>query len=256
MTISPGVLEVYDRYIALAHLARAEFLGTLAGRLLLVPGFEAKTQPLILAMGIASAATLVIESDARRVQEANLSRVCEFTVNTLDEAIRILKNQIRKREPVAVLLKSDVATSLNEIVERGLQPDLIAFLDGPISKLVTQLVARGARRLDLYGGLGSQRHEEGLIDLTWRIAQAPGLWLPKLDALFENLFPGDPRSQWIGSAPLYLDRQLQFERFVRMTREEAGRFVEALINKVAAGAIGVSVAFKIGEEAERLISAG
>ncbi len=48
----------------------------------------------------------------------------DFVVNTLDEALRALKNQVRLRRPVGVGLVADVDATLAEMVERGVQPDL------------------------------------------------------------------------------------------------------------------------------------
>jgi hypothetical protein len=256
MTTSPDVLQVYDRYIALASMARREFSGTLAGKLLLAPCFETESPQLIFAAGIATAASLVVESDALRIQEANRLRVCEFTVNTLDEAIRILKNQLRKRQPVAVLLKQDLAESLGEMLERGLQPDLAVVSGGcPWGSLTAQFVARGAKVVELHGWVDSNcgQQENGMLDVTWKILEAPGLWLPKVDALLADLFPDDSRSQWIRAAPLYLDRPLQFERFVRLSREEAHLFLGALKSEVVS--IGAPVLLKIGGGKEQIISA-
>ncbi len=49
----------------------------------------------------------------------------DFVVNTLDEALRTLKNEIRQRRPLSVGLIADTDLALAEIAERGLLPDLL-----------------------------------------------------------------------------------------------------------------------------------
>ena len=67
-------------------------------------------------------------------------------VNNLDEALRILKNEVRKKQPVSVCLEGDLAATLHEAVERGLQPDLLA-LPGTTDAVET-LIQRGAIVID------------------------------------------------------------------------------------------------------------
>jgi hypothetical protein len=254
--MSAEIPSVYERYLALAGLAGAEFGGTLGGRIVAVPTLAPEASWLILAAGIASAASLAIESDLLRIRLAIRQRICEFTVNTLDETIRILKNQVRQRQAVAVCLSSGLSPALGEMLDRGLQPDLIAlpangFGNYEESRLMARLIARGSRALDLAGpaqapvwGIGSTA--DGCVDVRWRVTQAPGIWLPKIDSIFEQCFPGDPRCRWIRVAPLYFDRALQFERFVRLRPEEAGAFLTILTGTLRSGEIPVPVKFALG----------
>jgi hypothetical protein len=257
MTGVPDIPSVYRRYLGLADLAAAEFGGTLGGRILVVPGLTPETSQLVLAAGIASAASLAIEADSLRIREANRQRICEFTVNTLSEAIRSLKNQVRMRRAVAVCLSSGVASSLAEMLRRGLQPDLIALPErGPEweeeSRLTARLIAQGSRAIDPedFPSPGC----DGFLDVRWRVTQSPGIWLPRIDELFERTFPGDPRSRWIRVAPLYFDRALGFERFVRLTPEEAGRFRAILAGEIRSQEIPVPVEFAMGANQAEIIA--
>ncbi len=56
-------------------------------------------------------------------------------VNTLDEALRALKNEVRQKRPLTVGLIAEIEATLTEMVERGVQPDL-------------QLVSSDAQRED------------------------------------------------------------------------------------------------------------
>src|SRR5438270_1105367 len=46
-------------------------------------------------------------------------------VNTLDEALRILKNAVRKKENVSVGLVGNCADIIPELAERGVVPDIL-----------------------------------------------------------------------------------------------------------------------------------
>jgi hypothetical protein len=48
----------------------------------------------------------------------------DFVVNSLDEALRALKNEVRQKRPLSVGLIADVDATLAEMDERGIQPDL------------------------------------------------------------------------------------------------------------------------------------
>ena len=84
-----------------------------------------------------------VQPDAAR--EAVCNGTVDFAVNTLDEALRILKNEIRKQQAVSVLLQSDVSPALAEAADRGAQPDLIAWSptgDPRIAPFLVRLVPR------------------------------------------------------------------------------------------------------------------
>ena len=53
------------------------------------------------------------------------TRAFDFVVNSLDEALRTLKNEIRQRRPLAVALLADPDQVTDEAAERGLAPRLI-----------------------------------------------------------------------------------------------------------------------------------
>jgi hypothetical protein len=53
----------------------------------------------------------------------------DFLVTSLDEALRILKNEIRKREAVAVCVAAAPRPWRCEMLERGVLPDLLRPAD-------------------------------------------------------------------------------------------------------------------------------
>ena len=95
----PAIAVVYARFIALTSLS-----ADLGGQLLLYIGLDPEGIAVAMASNVAGAASLGLESDVGRAKEALRAGVCDFLVNSLDEALRILKNEIRSRRPVSVVL--------------------------------------------------------------------------------------------------------------------------------------------------------
>lgn len=87
------------------------------GKLLLSIGMD---RTLALAALAAGAATLILEDDASLLREARQD--VTFTVTTLDEALRALKNEIRQGRAITVALAGNAQHWLAEIRERGVQP--------------------------------------------------------------------------------------------------------------------------------------
>src|SRR6478609_1549261 len=78
------------------------FGGNLAGKLIVSGGLGGMggAQPLAATMNGAS--FLGIDVDAGRIKKRLKTGYCDFMVNSLDEALRILKNAVRKKENVSV----------------------------------------------------------------------------------------------------------------------------------------------------------
>jgi urocanate hydratase len=74
--------------------------------------------------------------------------IIDFLVTSLDEALRILKNEIRKRETVAVCVAAAPEAVEREMLERGVLPDLLR----PGSAAVPEYAAflsQGAQQIQL-----------------------------------------------------------------------------------------------------------
>jgi hypothetical protein len=76
------------------------------------------------AVSVAGGTMLAIDSTAAEMKSAMRASYLDFVVNTLDEALRTLKNEIRQKRPLSVGLIAEVDAVLAEMVERGVQPDL------------------------------------------------------------------------------------------------------------------------------------
>ena len=227
----PEIAAVYARFAALTAMA-----SDLGGWLVLYSGLERGGIAVAMASNVAGAASLGIEPDASRAKQALRAGVCDFLVNNLDEAVRILKNEIRKHGAVSVVLNGEADAAVGEIVARGVQPEVLTFP-------VRELMERGARVL-------STSVENALTPVTWSVASEPLRWLPVMDALASaSLAVTDARVRWLEASPRYLGRVFAGQRFLRMTEAEADVFVAAVRAKVQAGAIPVAVSVTRGDEA-------
>ena len=220
-----AVAQVYGAYEALMH-TRAEAAG-LGGSLLVLAGLNGQGTVLATGANIAGAATLAIEEDAARARGAVRGGVCDFVVTTLDEALRILKNEIRKKKPVSVVLVSEPTKAIRECVERGVRPELVASPD---------LAVLGGEPVPAV----PSAHP---LEVRWVAPAGQSLALTRVDALAAAMLDGhaDPRRRWLSAAPRYVGRPMLTERYVRMNADEAARFWAAFEAGVADGSISRAV---------------
>src|SRR5207237_6090081 len=97
----------------------------LAGKLIVSGGMGGMGGAQPLAATMTGASFLGVEVDPERIKKRLRTGYCDFMVNTLDEALRILKNSIRKKEAVSVGLIGNCADIVPELVARGVKPDLL-----------------------------------------------------------------------------------------------------------------------------------
>jgi hypothetical protein len=95
-----------------------------AGQLVMCCCEGSSASGLPAAVSIAGGTTLALDPDAAAVKAVFRQGGIDFVVNTLDEALRVLKNEIRQRKPLSVGLISPLETVLEEMIERGVLPDL------------------------------------------------------------------------------------------------------------------------------------
>ncbi|MFZ0431467.1 MAG: urocanate hydratase, partial [Candidatus Acidiferrales bacterium] len=97
----------------------------LAGKLVASGGMGGMGGAQPLAATLNGAAFLGIDVDPERIKRRVKSGYCDMMVNDLDEALRILKNAVRKREAVSVGLVGNCADVVPELARRGVVPDLL-----------------------------------------------------------------------------------------------------------------------------------
>lgn len=224
----PLLVERFYAALISAAEAYADPEPSLGGRLLYAGELDSEARALLVAANIAGAASLASTADAAAGKQAVRDGVVDFLVTSLDEALRILKNEIRKRETVAVCVALAPEIVELEMRKRGVLPDLSRTLE-----------------------LAAPRKDQSL--LAWRIASSPAVWLPKLDAIAlsclekklgapEPAFATwDSARRWLRLAPRYLGRLAQGVRLMRCDEQTAARFREQVRVSVEGGEIGVPV---------------
>ncbi|HZV60466.1 MAG TPA: urocanate hydratase [Candidatus Eremiobacteraceae bacterium] len=118
-----GILQ--GTYETFAAAAQKHFASDLAGKLVVTGGMGGMggAQPLAATMN--GAAFLGIDVDPERIKRRVKTGYCDVMVTSLDEALRILKNAVRKREATSVGLVGNCADIIPELAKRGVVPDVL-----------------------------------------------------------------------------------------------------------------------------------
>jgi urocanate hydratase len=201
-TILTSVAEVYQAYASLMHFAAASEDPSLGGQFLYVGELDSLGRCFAVAANIAGAATLAASTDPSALRQAQREGAIDFLVNSLDEALRILKNEIRKRQPVAVAVSLAPESIESEMIERGVLPDLLP--PGASAALqttaFTKFVSQGSQLVSVPSSQAERRF------LIW---SAPAEYAQNLSAfesmLAEHLEPTDYiNRRWLRLSPRYL----------------------------------------------------
>ena len=172
---SQGIIQ--GTFETFAAAAEKHFGGDLAGKLIVSGGMGGMGGAQPLAATMAGAAFLGIDVDAERIKKRLKTGYCDFMVNHLDEALRILKNSLRKKEAVSVGLIGNCADVIPELADRGVLPDILTDqtsahdpLNGYVPNGMTLEQALELRKSDpkayLEKSLDSiARHVEGMLRL-------------------------------------------------------------------------------------------
>jgi len=221
----------------------------LGGRLLYAGGLDGEGRALVVTGNIAGAATLTASADLATPKQAIRDGVIDFLVTSLDEALRILKNEIRKRAPVAVCVGLAPEQVEYEMVERGVLPNLLRpdALDAPRYEVFLEV---GARQIEPVAAKPVQ------TVLMWSVADAPARWLPKLDAIaldclsLESNPAASAARRWLRLAPRYLGRLAQGVRVLSCEPGTAREFSARIQLAVDRGEIGVEALVTVSEYGE------
>src|SRR3979490_3017240 len=101
------------------------FGGNLAGKLIVSGGMGGMGGAQPLAATMTGAAFLGIDVDPDRIKKRLKTGYCDFMATTLNDALRILKDALRKKENVSVGLVGNCADVIPELAERGVVPDIL-----------------------------------------------------------------------------------------------------------------------------------
>jgi hypothetical protein len=162
------------------------------GALVLCSGQGCTASGIPVAASIAGSATLAVDADAEAMKSSLRRGELDFVVNTLDEALRTLKNQIRLKRPLSVGLIADADTTLVELTSRGVKPDVTI---DPVSVPAPRedelfFAARGADEL--------QRFDAALLDVLPAGDVARPRWIRRLPQYLREARSG---GRWIWLSP-------------------------------------------------------
>src|SRR5450756_3249005 len=172
---SQGIVQGTDETFNAA--GDKHFGGDLSGKLIVSGGMGGMGGAQPLAATMTGATFLGIDVDPERIKKRLKTGYCDFLVTTLDEALRILKNAVRKKENVSVGLVGTCADIIPELAERGVVPDILTDqtsahdpLNGYVPSGMTLEAALDLRKNDpkayVEKSLDSiARHVEGMLRL-------------------------------------------------------------------------------------------
>ncbi len=220
------------------HLLRPDW----GGSFVLSLGLDTQGAALSVAANIAGAVSLAIDPDPTHLRDVVRTGAADFVVNTLDEAIRTMKNEIRKRTPLSIALNADPTLTFNEILDRGLAPQLFATFLPPsphIAQCAATFQSLGATLIDFTEGPNASpnfqssqsiltpflnQHDWRLQTLTFETTAA----LRAFDAeALARIPPGDTlRRRWLEAAPRILQRQRPPQRSLWLTKIESRPIIQ------------------------------
>lgn len=213
--------DVFNLYLELMSDADSSHGMGLGGKLLFAAELDERGRALVVAGNVAGAASLAASADAIAQKDAVRDGVADFLVTSLDEALRIVKNEIRKHETVAVCIGLAPDVVEREMLERGVLPDRVRPSEkSPI------IEERAGRTL-----------------VVWSVDSAPARWLPKLDDIaLECLGPDDEvLRRWLRLAHRYLGRMANGMHLIKAQEDFATRFIEKVRSRTNDGKLGVLV---------------
>ena len=118
-----GILQ--GTYETFAAAARKHFGGDLTGKLVVSGGMGGMGGAQPLAATLNGGSFIGIDVDPERIKRRVKTGYCDVMVNDLGEALRILKNAVRKGEAASVGLIGNCADIIPELASRGVVPDLL-----------------------------------------------------------------------------------------------------------------------------------
>ncbi len=235
MNASEGQQERILRTFTVLHTLRQDW----GGALIAASGLGPDGAALAAASNVAGAVCLCVEDDSARIKEAIRSGACDFIVNTLDEALRTIKNEIRKHLPLSVGLQADPVSIFNEMFERGIAPDAFAIWSdhGVALESLRNFRSNGVSILDfelLHFELNDARMasihvgtqvETLLRQKRWRLQSfifetSSALRTFEADALSLLSEQDKLRRSWLRAAPRILQRERPWRRVLWLTEDE------------------------------------
>jgi len=209
------LLQPYLLYAGLLRAADAE--AGLGGQLLWAGELDENGCSLMRAANVAGAASLGASASRSALNYANREGVADFQVTSLDEALRILKNEVRKQQAVSVAVSEEPSALVAEMRERGVLPDLLPPPDWTGEKDLGWFLSHGSRPVK------AEPLQEGSTFLAW--SSAP----PEFEARAGAALPEEDllNRRWLRLSPRYLGPGARRVRSLACTAEVASRLTQA-----------------------------
>ncbi|WP_342559989.1 urocanate hydratase [Psychrobacillus sp. FSL W7-1457] len=119
-----GILQ--GTYLSFVEAGKKVFgSADLRGKLILTGGMGGMSGAQPLAGKMAGAVILVVEVDKKRIERKMKEGYCDYLVEDLDDALKMVKQLQNKKEPASIGLVGNCADIYREIYERGIVPDLV-----------------------------------------------------------------------------------------------------------------------------------
>ena len=188
------------------------------GKLILNIGLTDQSIP--LASTIAGAVCLSLEPDPATARQALRTGACDFVVNTLDEALRAMKNEVRQHKPLSVGLQGNESQILQEILERGVAPQLVTNLTDPETRQAFRTQGANLLNRDEAATLLTSILEQN----KWTAHDYPQptpTALKFFDTQAATLFNDTLRRTWLAAAPRLFPRETPPHRTLWLTPSEA-----------------------------------
>ena len=120
---SQGIVQgTYETFV---EAGRQHYGGDLAGRWILTGGLGGMGGAQPLAATMAGASMLAVECQPSRIERRIETRYLDRWTRSLDEALAIIEEAKRTKQPVSVGLLGNAAEVFPELVRRGVRPDMV-----------------------------------------------------------------------------------------------------------------------------------
>jgi hypothetical protein len=141
-----------------------------SGQLALAAFAGAGSTGFAAAASLAGAASLIVDSDVVSMKTHFRDGAFDFVVNTLDEALRTIKNEIRLGRPIAIGLTAEPERVLAEAAERGLAATFIlSDSSGFQNKNIASVSEPSATQIEL--AAPSPELTQWLLQREWSLAE-------------------------------------------------------------------------------------
>lgn len=190
---------------------------------------QSTADAMVVAANIAGVATLVAAPEAAVQRRAMRDALVDFVVHSMEEALRILKNEIRQRRAVSVAVAVSGEYLAEEMLKRGVQPEAIPdfALPGPHSPVHALL----DRAMQLRASGGEDASETTFV--LWKRESCCSSQKSVEETAALELATDPVRQRWLRLAPRYLGRAAHRAMGVGLSEREASLWRQRVLSASA-----------------------